>query len=180
MSRRTHPAADGGGALDQVAAPGDAGGELGVLFPDAEVEVRDPDGGGAVALTVREFRFREGLEAQVAARPLVEALAAAAEGAGEDGPDAGAIEAAMAAHAGLWLDLIARACGREAAWLARLGDSSALALSNAMWSANGSFFVRRVAAAAAAARRRPSRSRGSSTRSSAPATDAATTRSPAA
>ncbi len=180
MSRRTHPAADGGGALDQVAAPGDAGGELGVLFPDAEVEVRDPDGGGAVALTVREFRFREGLEAQVAARPLVEALAAAAEGAGEDGPDAGAIEAAMAAHAGLWLDLIARACGREAAWLARLGDNSALALSNAMWSANGSFFVRRVAAAAAAARRRPSRSRGSSTRSSAPATDAATTRSPAA
>lgn len=179
MSRRTHPAADAGGASALEAAAGDAGGELEVLFPDAEVEVRDPDGGGAVALTVREFRFREGLEAQVAARPLVEALAAATEGAGEDGPDAGAIEAAMAAHAGLWLDLIARACGREAAWLARLGDSSALALSNAMWSANGSFFVRRVAAVAAA-RRRPSRSRGSSTRSSAPATDAATTRSPAA
>lgn len=181
MSPRPHPAADGGGASAPEAAPRDAGGELEVLFPDAEVEVRDPDGGGAVALTVREFRFREGLEAQVAARPLVEALAAAAEGADEDGPDAGAIEAAMAAHAGLWLDLVARACGREAAWLARLGDSSALALSNAMWSANGSFFVRRVAAtAAAAARRRPSRSRGSSTRSSAPATDAATTRSPAA
>ena len=179
MSGRPHPAADGGGGPASEAAPAAAGGELEVLFPDAEVEVRDPDGGGAVALTVREFRFREGLEAQVAARPLVEALAAAAEGAGEDGPDAGAIEAAMAAHAGLWLDLIARACGREAAWLARLGDSSALALSNAMWSANGSFFVRRVAAAAAA-RRRPSRSRGSSTRSSAPATDAATTRSPAA
>ncbi len=35
--------------------------ELAVLFPDRDVAVRDPDTGAEVSLTVREFRFREGL-----------------------------------------------------------------------------------------------------------------------
>ena len=36
--------------------------ELSVLFPDCDVTVRDPDTREPVTLTVREFRFREGLE----------------------------------------------------------------------------------------------------------------------
>lgn len=84
------------------------------------------------------------------------------------------IEAALAAHVDAWLDLVARACARDAAWLARLGDADAHALSDAMWSANGSFFVRRVAQRAAARQGNGSRSPASSTPSSEPATAADT------
>ena len=156
------------------------GHELEVLFPDREVTVQDPDSGGAVTLTVREFRFREGLEATALARPLIAALAGLVPDRAEDeGPDALAIESALAAHATLWLELAARACDRDAAWLARLSDADGRALSEAMWAANGGFFLRRVVAQAAArAKARgesPCRSTACSTPSSAPATGAATT-----
>ena len=153
--------------------------ELAVLFPDVDITVHDPDSGATVALTVREFRFREGLEAQAQARPLIEALV----GPVSAGRTPGVLEIsdALAEHADLWLSLVARACGREAAWLARLGDADASAVSNAMWTANGSFFVRRVAAAAAATRTaRRSPSPAFSTRSSAPDTGADTPISPVA
>ena len=154
--------------------------ELEMLFPDREVTVRDPDTGAPVALTLREFRFREGLEATALARPLVAALAALVPNDGRDGaPDAHMIEAALADHADLWLTLAACACDRDAAWLARLGDADGHALSEAMWAANGAFFLRRVVARVAALRRLPGQetcpfpSTACSTPSSAPATGAA-------
>ena len=117
------------------------GHELEVLFPDRKVTVRDPDSGVAVTLTAREFRFREGLEATALARPLIAALAGLVSDHAEDeGPDALAVEGALAANAALWLELAARACGRDAAWLARLSDADGRALSEAMWAANGGFF----------------------------------------
>ena len=167
----------------------EAAGELEVLFPDRAVPVRDPETGAPLTLTVREFRFREGLEATALARPLIAALAALVphrdEGAGadadaDDGPDALAVEAALAAHAALWLELVARACDREAAWLAHLDDADGRALSEAMWAANGGFFLRRVVAQMAARETSPWRSSGCSTPSSAPATGAATATSASA
>ena len=160
--------------------------ELAVLFPDREVTVHDPESGEPVTLTVREFRFREGLEATALARPLLAALAALVPGetgGEEDGPDALAIESALAAHAELWLDLAARACGRDAAWLGRLSDADGRALSEAMWAANGAFFLRRVVAQVAARAKGEGsllRSPVCSTPSSAPATGAATTTSASA
>ena len=160
----------------------------GALFPDRDVTVRAPDTGAEVSLTVREFRFREGLEATALARPLIAALAALVpEGddgkhTHEEGPDALAIESALATHAALWLELTARACGRDADWLARLGDADGRALSEAMWAANGGFFLRRVVAQVASRARgaSPSRSPACSTPSSAPATGAATSTSASA
>ena len=162
--------------------------ELAVLFPDRDVTVRDPDTGAEVSLTVREFRFGEGLEATALARPLIAVLAALVpesrdgESTCEEGPDALAIESALAAHAALWLELSARACGRDADWLARLGDADGRGLSEAMWAANGGFFLRRVVAQVASRAREasPSRSPACSTPSSAPATGAATSTSASA
>ena len=169
--------APGGRPDDRAAAE-----ELEVLFPDRALTVRDPDTGAAAALTVREFRFREGLEAQAAGAQLIAALAALVPAApGAPGPGPAEIDAALGAHADIWLDSVARACGRPAAWLARLGDADARAVSEAMWSANGGFFARRAAAAAAAARTSaaaPCPLPASSTRSCAPATAAATPTSP--
>ena len=153
--------------------------DLSVLFPDGEVTVTDPDTGTAVTLTVREYRFREGLEATALARPLISALADLVPDRVEDGgPDALAVESALADHAALWLELVARACGREAPWLARLSDADGRALSEAMWAANGGFFLRRLAAQVATQtptrEESPCRSTACSTPSSAPATGAAT------
>lgn len=154
--------------------------ELAVLFPDVDVTVRDPDTGASVELTVREFRFLEGLRAQVLAQPFIAALADAV-GTGDEGAlDAPAIAAVLAEHAALWLELVARACERDAAWLARLADADGDRVSEAMWSANGDFFMRRVVASVAARTRAENRSSSpsSSTSSCAPDTGADTPASP--
>jgi len=159
-------------------APAD---ELDVLFPDVDLTVRDPDTGAAVELTVREFRFLEGLRAQATARPFTEALAEVIGTADESALDAPAIAGVLAEHGETWLALTAAACDRDPEWLARLRDVDGDAVSEAMWSANGGFFMRRVVAAVAAARKgvkRGSRSPSSSTPSSAQDTGAGTPTSP--
>ena len=159
--------------------------ELEVLFPDRDVTVRDPETGALATLIVREFRFREGLEATALARPLITALAGLVpDPTVPDEPDALAVEEVLADHAALWLQLAARACGRDASWLALLSDADGRALSEAMWAANGGFFLRRVVAYVAArvkAREESAcRSTACSTPSSAPATAAATATSASA
>lgn len=158
--------------------------ELMVLFPDVDIEVSDPDTGKPVALTVREFRFREGLEAQAIARPIIAALAEMIpdpDSAAGPLPDATMIYAAFGTHADAWLTLTGTATGCDVAWLARLADLDSHALTDAMWAANGGFFIRRVVQAAAARAETASlfRSLASSMRSSGPDTDADTTISPA-
>ena len=174
-----------GAARQESGAAADPRAELDVLFPDREVAVRDPDGGGEVMVTVREYRFREGLEAAREARPLLDALAAAAEADPESGPTLDDVDAALAEHADVWLALLSRATGRGPGWLARLSDSDGGALGDALWDLNGDFFIRRFVAMfvrrRAAAERRSaagSPSPESSTPSSAPDTDADTTTSP--
>ena len=157
--------------------------ELAVLFPDVDLEVRDPDTGEAVALTVREFRFLEGLRAQALAGPFVAALAEVVGTGEEDALEPATVAGLMAEHAKTWLSLIALATDRELAWVARLRDVDADALSEAMWSANAGFFMRRVVASVAAARNprvKGSRSAKSSTPSSGQATAEGTTSSPGA
>ena len=148
--------------------------ELGILFPDRDVEVRDPDTGEPAVLTVREFRFREGLEAQALARPLTGRLADMVAG---DEPPAEEVVAMLGEHAELWLRLVGMACGRDADWLGRLSDKDGDAVSEAMWDANRDFLFRRAVAEVARRRRREqagSRSPKSSTPSSGPDTDADT------
>ncbi len=160
----------------------DPAAELEVLFPDRDVEVRDPDTGDRVTVTVREFRFLEGLRVEASARAFIGALAELVAGGTEDRLELDAITGVMAEHADLWLELIGRACDRPPEWLARLSDADGDALSEAMWSANGVFFTRRVVASAAARIRKaaPSGSERSSTPSSGPDTAADTTTSPGA
>ncbi|MDE0716314.1 MAG: hypothetical protein OXH64_00070 [Rhodospirillaceae bacterium] len=134
--------------------------EIGLLFPDVDLEVRDPDTGESVPVTVRAFRFLEALRAQPLAAPFTDALAAAA---GADGvPDLADIAAVQAEHAERWVGLVALACDRSEAWLQRLAEDDGDALSEAMWQANRDFFTRRAVAAIAAARKAPGTDRGES------------------
>lgn len=150
--------------------------DLEVLFPDVDVDVRDPDGGGAVTVTVSEFRMLDGLRAQAEARSLIAALgaavdAASAADAAEEVTSAAALDAVIGEHADEWLALLARATGHGTEWLGRLGDRDGRAVAEAMWQANGPFFVRRIVAELL----EPEsvlRSLASSRTSSPPATDA--------
>jgi len=121
--------------------------DLAILFPDVDVDVRDPDTGGTVRLAVREFRMLEGMRAQAVSRGLVAALAALARES-EDVADLSveSLDAVLGEHVDVWVDLIARATDRDAGWLARLSDADGRALNAAMWEANGPFFTRRVVA----------------------------------
>ena len=163
------------------AAPAAPADEVAVLFPDIEVTVTDPETGKPAALTVREFRFLDGLAAQAEARDLIAALCELSA-PGDDGEaevSLMAVEAVIGSHSDAWLALCARATGRDADWLARLADADGREVTAAMWRVNDPFFVRRVVAALMENRRVASLfpSLASSTRSSAPATDAATPRS---
>ena len=162
-------------------APGDAE-DATLLFPDVDVTVRDPDTGEAVLVTVRELRFLEGLRLAAAVRPLIEAIAALVGESGDQERgdlDAGMLAAAIADHADIWIDAIARATGRDAAWIGRLSDHDGQALSAAMWSANTDFFVRRVIEDVMRRRQAsPSPSPTSSMPSCGPDTDADTATSP--
>ena len=113
--------------------------DLEVLFPDRDVTVRDPDSGEPVTLTVREFRYLEGLRVQVSARDFIAALADARG-------DRDAVHDALAVHADVWADLIARAADRDPAWIARLSDRDGDAVAVAAWGANRDFFLRRILA----------------------------------
>jgi hypothetical protein len=147
--------------------------DLEVLFPDREIEI------AGEPLTVREFRYREGLEMLAQARPFVAALRALLTGPEEDlAPEA--FDALLADHLDAWLLMVARSCGRDVAWVARLPDKDAMTLQNAFWEVNAPFFMRRLlwgAAFAGAARARRSRSRKSSPSSSGPDSDATRTTS---
>lgn len=156
--------------------------DLDVLFPDVDVDVVDPDGGAPVTVTVREFRLLDGLKAQAEARGLIVAMAeagvaASAADADRDVAGAAALDAVIGDHADEWLLLLARATDRDAAWLARLGDRDGRLLADAMWQANGPFFVRRIVAEMLRAES-VLRSLASSRTSSPPATDATSGTSP--
>ena len=150
--------------------------ELGVLFPDVELTVTDPDTREPVDLVVREFRFAEGMKAQVVARPMIEALAELVGNDGDIGLDS--VMEMMAEHADTWIGLIGLASDRDPGWISRLSSTDGDAIAEATWSANQDFLARRVVATAARKKRleqqpkkKPgSRSRKSSTRSSGPDT----------
>lgn len=185
--RKPAQTAEAGGDANTTAP--DPVAELDVLFPDIDVAVRDPDSGEAVTLTVREFRFLEGLEAQAEARPLIDTLSVLIDGGGDGDeaqpdalPDAPAIDAAIGQHASLWLSLIGRACDREVSWLARLTDRDARQVTLAMWSVNSGFFLSRAMTAVMARRQTANllHSAAFSLASSAPDTAPATPTSPVA
>jgi len=141
--------------------------DIDVLLPDQEVRVIDPDTRETVTVTVREFRFLEGLRAQAepAAAALLAELAALLDAGGGDLPVA-EVQAVMGRQALGWCELLATACRRPRSWLERLSDGDGQRLSAAMWTANRDFFSERIAALGTGGQAKPSRSAKSRPRSS--------------
>ncbi|WP_170563020.1 DUF6631 family protein [Ruegeria atlantica] len=116
--------------------------EAAILLPDRDLEITDPKTGKPVTVTVREFRFLDGLKVQAEARPLIEAMAALID---EDGGMTPArLGEVLGRHADLWIGICAVATGREAEWIARVREPEAGAFSMAVWQVNSGFFTARL------------------------------------
>jgi len=141
-NRATRTAAKAEQAADQAPTPDPRLEEAAILLPDRDLVLNDPDTGEEVCVTVREFRFREGLKVQATARALIEDLAALV------GVDGGMTPARVAqvlgAHGDLWLETCAISIAREADWIARLREPGAGMLTQAVWEVNADFFTARL------------------------------------
>ena len=142
--------------------------DMEILFPDQTVTI------GSETITVREFRYREGIEAAVLARGFLAGLRALLTTTGDE-IAAEDLDTLIAEHREAWFKLIAMSCGREVEWLAALPDREAMKLQLTFWGVNGNFFTRRLlwgaAFAAAVQKGRRSPSPTSSPSSSSPASD---------
>ena len=118
--------------------------EADILMPDRDITVSDPETGADVLLTVKEYRFRDGLRAQFVAQELIADLARLSGDAAELTVDG--LHACLGAHADAWLELCSIATERAVEWIACLQDSDAQTLSMAVWEANSGFFLSRILA----------------------------------
>lgn len=132
--------------LDSNAKPAsvakDAGlDDLNVLAPDVTLEL------GGRSITVREYRFMQGLAVRVSAKPLIDDVEAfVADGEATDAGIEDYVEL-LAKHAALVRTLMADSIeGADAAWIDTLNDVDGQLLLLTWWGVCGRFFVRVVAA----------------------------------
>jgi len=123
------------------------------LDPDETVRV------GGEEVTVRAFRFAEGLKATPIARPFIADLRAIAAGAseGEDDPESPpeAILDLIATHAEVMTELVAISTGKPADWVRALPDAEGMGLVMQFWAVNRGFFMTRLLLAGAMAKEKP-------------------------
>lgn len=116
----------------KVAAPPDD--DLDILHPDREIRV------GGDTVTVREYRFVEGLRLRSAAAPLVDALVELMQ----QHANLDQIYALLAEHEALLLDLIALSIDKPVEFVEGLGGPEGELLMDTWWVVNASFFTRAV------------------------------------
>ncbi len=110
--------------------------ELEILHPDREIVL------GGRKVTVREYRHLEWLQLLPQAEPMVAALAAQLEAAGESNYEQ-AFEV-LAANAEALLPLVAKAANLTVEEAEALPPDDGELLLMSWWGANGRFFVRRA------------------------------------
>lgn len=122
-------------------------------------------------ITVHGFRYAESLQLGALARPLLAAMRVMFSATDQE-IEPEALDALIAEHSDIWLQMVARSCDRDVAWITALPDQEAMKLQLAFWGVNGGFFTRRLvfgAAFVAAAKRRRAPSAPPAPDSAAPA-----------
>lgn len=131
-------------ASDQSSSP-EADDSLEVLNPDITVRVSGQD------VTVREYRYFEGLRIAAMAKPFLDALYAAFSRS-DGAPDADDIASLIAEHEGIVMQMVAVSSGLTEQQLRELGQADGDVLTFAWWRANSAFFYPARAAARTAAK----------------------------
>lgn len=110
--------------------------DLAVLFPDRQATI------AGVAVTMREYRWVEGMRLQMLLAPIVERLADLAEQGSL--ADAAAHESLFADASDVLPLLISTACDQPLEWVESLSDRDGRNLRLLWWAVNLPFFVPRV------------------------------------
>lgn len=110
--------------------------EAEILFPDKTLTL------AGEAVTVREFKYLEGLKLAAIAAPLLSALSQLMT---EGEIDLLKIDQVIADNADIWAQLLAASCDKPVDWLETLSDVEGTQLSWGFWEVNGPFLLRRVA-----------------------------------
>lgn len=118
----------------------DEANEIEVLHPDRELVI------GGEKIEVREFRFLEGLDAEVIAQPLLNGLADLLGGESRRTFGYSAMAKLFAQHKDEFVQLVGMATGKPPEWFGSLGDADGQRLAMTFWTVNRGFFTRRVVA----------------------------------
>lgn len=110
--------------------------DLAVLMPDRTLRVGDRE------VTVREYRFLEGLRVRALAEPIIASIAEMADHA--EALSVEQLDGAFGAHPEIITAMIARSCDQDAAWVESLPSDQGEMLFNVWWAVNAGFFVRCV------------------------------------
>ena len=116
--------------------------EASIVLPDRDITVSDPRTGKPMDVTVREYRFREGLRAQALAGELIADIAALS--ADPDTFSPSALNAVLGGHAEAWIELCALATGLGRDVIEALREPDTMTLSVAVWEVNAVFFTSRI------------------------------------
>jgi hypothetical protein len=112
--------------------------ELEVLAPDRTLDINGE------TITVREFRFLEGLRAATHARPILKDMTEIfAQGEGQE-PALEELEDIFSRHADAFLALMSLSIGKPVEWFAGLSDMEGRLLLLAFWEVNSRFFMSRL------------------------------------
>lgn len=116
--------------------------ETAILYPDETLEL------GGEQVTVREFRFTDGIRAAQIAQPILGALRSLID---HDTPiTTEALDSIIADHVDVWMRLISMSTNLSEERITSLSDKDGISLSLAFWRVNGPFFTRRLVLAASA------------------------------
>ena len=124
------------GIIKATPAPQKGADDLAILHPDQTVTIAGCD------LTIREYRFVEGLRLQPLYSAFLEDLQQHLGNA--DSVMLDQLLTLMTAHEQQVTELIAIAADIEPEWIATLGDDEGMQLLVKWWSVNAGFFLRRV------------------------------------
>ena len=115
--------------------------DLETLFPDADLILNGEP------VTVREYRFLDGLKVAAMAQSLMAGLADLfLEETAPEAFDFAALEAVFGSMPGLLVELLSISTGKPQAWIETLSDDDGHTLMMTWWRVNSGFFVRRLAA----------------------------------
>lgn len=123
---------------DQAPAGKPAAGadDLAILQPDGRLTIAGEE------ITVREYRFFEGLRLQAEEKPFFDDLYALL--AGGVTPTFDGVLQIISEHSTSVISMVALSCDRTFEWVEGLGEADGDALLLTWWQVNSAFFIRRV------------------------------------
>jgi len=114
--------------------------EAEIIMPDQDLIINGE------TVTVKEFRFREGMMAENIGVGIINAIAALVKDKGDDF-SLSDISGIFSDHWPAFIQLLSMSTGKDQVWLEDQDDNTGMTLMNTFWTVNSGFFMRRLISA---------------------------------